>query len=111
MATRSGRIEIHGDLVKLLEVIYRSSARADVDGSIAHRVAGWLHRPRRNTFAGSRDNIHHHYDIGNEFYALWLGETMAYTCAYYPTRRRNARAGADRQDGSRVPQAPAEGRR
>jgi cyclopropane-fatty-acyl-phospholipid synthase len=39
----------------------------------------------RNTLAGSRDNIHHHYDIGNEFYALWLGETMAYTCAYYPT--------------------------
>ena len=26
-----------------------------------------------------------HYDIGNEFYSLWLGETMAYTCAYYPT--------------------------
>jgi cyclopropane-fatty-acyl-phospholipid synthase len=26
-----------------------------------------------------------HYDIGNEFYALWLGETMAYTCAYYPS--------------------------
>src|SRR4029077_10291532 len=27
----------------------------------------------------------HHYDIGNKFYALWLGSTMAYTCAYYPT--------------------------
>jgi cyclopropane-fatty-acyl-phospholipid synthase len=33
----------------------------------------------------TRDNIHHHYDIGNEFYELWLGCTMAYTCAYYPT--------------------------
>jgi cyclopropane-fatty-acyl-phospholipid synthase len=81
----AGRIEIHGDLVKLLEVIYRSSARTDVEGSIARRVAGWLHRPRRNTFAGSRDNIHHHYDIGNAFYSAWLGETMAYTCAYYPS--------------------------
>jgi cyclopropane-fatty-acyl-phospholipid synthase len=44
-----------------------------------------LHRPRLNTLAGSRDNIHHHYDIGNDFYSLWLGRTMAYTCAYYPT--------------------------
>jgi cyclopropane-fatty-acyl-phospholipid synthase len=35
--------------------------------------------------AGSRDNIHKHYDLGNDFYSLWLGETMAYTCAYYPT--------------------------
>jgi cyclopropane-fatty-acyl-phospholipid synthase len=41
--------------------------------------------PRVNTLSGSRDNIHHHYDIGNEFYELWLGRTMAYTCAYYPT--------------------------
>ncbi len=24
---------------------------------------------------GSRENIHHHYDIGNEFYSLWLGST------------------------------------
>ncbi|MFZ1904200.1 MAG: cyclopropane-fatty-acyl-phospholipid synthase family protein, partial [Steroidobacteraceae bacterium] len=43
------------------------------------------HRPHANTLAGSRDNIHHHYDIGNRFYQLWLGATMAYTCAYYPT--------------------------
>jgi cyclopropane-fatty-acyl-phospholipid synthase len=43
------------------------------------------HRLRRNTLSGSRENIHHHYDIGNEFYSLWLGSTMAYTCAYYPT--------------------------
>jgi cyclopropane-fatty-acyl-phospholipid synthase len=34
---------------------------------------------------GSRQNIRRHYDLGNDFYALWLGETMAYTCAYYPT--------------------------
>ena len=44
-----------------------------------------LHRRPTNTLTRSRDNIHHHYDIGNEFYSLWLGETMAYTCAYFPT--------------------------
>src|SRR4029077_17197585 len=57
----------------------------DTRDSILSRIAGWWHRPRSNTLLGSRDNIHRHYDLGNDFYALWLGETMAYTCAYYPS--------------------------
>jgi cyclopropane-fatty-acyl-phospholipid synthase len=36
-----------------------------------------------NTLSGSRRNIHRHYDLGNEFYRLWLDPGMAYTCAYY----------------------------
>jgi cyclopropane-fatty-acyl-phospholipid synthase len=31
----------------------------------------------------SRENIHHHYDIGNDFYRLWLDRELVYTCAYY----------------------------
>jgi cyclopropane-fatty-acyl-phospholipid synthase len=42
-------------------------------------------RPRRNTRTGSRQNIHSHYDLGNEFFRLWLDKEMVYTCAYYPT--------------------------
>ena len=80
-----GRIEIEGDPVRLLEAVYRASARAESRSSLLRKLSGALHRPRRNSLAGSRDNIHHHYDIGNEFYTLWLGPTMAYTCAYYPT--------------------------
>jgi cyclopropane-fatty-acyl-phospholipid synthase len=81
----AGRIEIEGDLIQVLEIISRSSQRRENHPSLVHRIAKWVHRPRRNSLAGSRDNIHHHYDIGNDFYALWLGETMAYTCAYYPS--------------------------
>jgi cyclopropane-fatty-acyl-phospholipid synthase len=33
---------------------------------------------------GSQQNIHHHYDMGNEFYRLWLDAEMLYTCAYFP---------------------------
>jgi len=79
-----GTLTIEGDLVELLETIYRSSAMGDKPSRV-RRAVDLLHRPRRNTLAGSRDNIHHHYDIGNPFYSLWLGSTMAYTCAYYPT--------------------------
>jgi cyclopropane-fatty-acyl-phospholipid synthase len=77
-------VTIEGDLVRLLEAVYL--AGAPVEGaSLLGRAATALRRPRLNTQAGSRDNIHHHYDIGNDFYQLWLGSTMAYTCAYYPT--------------------------
>jgi cyclopropane-fatty-acyl-phospholipid synthase len=39
---------------------------------------------RRNTLEGSRKNIQAHYDLGNDFYAMWLDkEAMQYTCAYF----------------------------
>jgi cyclopropane-fatty-acyl-phospholipid synthase len=41
------------------------------------------HRRRANTLEGSRANISHHYDLGNDFYRLFLDPTMAYSCAYY----------------------------
>ena len=31
----------------------------------------------------NKDDIAHHYDIGNDFYKLWLDETMTYSCAYF----------------------------
>jgi cyclopropane-fatty-acyl-phospholipid synthase len=84
-AYSEGRVEIEGDLLDLLEIIYRSSAAGGTGGTFARLLQGLRYRPRRNTLIGSRQNIHSHYDLGNEFYSLWLGETMAYTCAYYPT--------------------------
>jgi cyclopropane-fatty-acyl-phospholipid synthase len=84
-AYSTGQIEIEGDLVRFIETVFQGLNRPSARESIAARVAGWLHRPRRNSLSGSRDNIHRHYDLGNDFYSLWLGATMAYTCAYYPT--------------------------
>jgi cyclopropane-fatty-acyl-phospholipid synthase len=36
-----------------------------------------------NTLRHSRANVHHHYDLGNGFYELWLDRDLVYTCAYY----------------------------
>jgi len=41
------------------------------------------HRARRNTVAGSRRNIQAHYDLGNDFYRLFLDETMTYSSAVF----------------------------
>jgi cyclopropane-fatty-acyl-phospholipid synthase len=37
------------------------------------------------TFKKAKNNIKHHYDLGNDFYSLWLDETMSYSCAYFKT--------------------------
>jgi cyclopropane-fatty-acyl-phospholipid synthase len=42
-----------------------------------------LHFMSRNTRDGSRRNIAAHYDLGNDFFALFLDETMAYSCAIF----------------------------
>ncbi len=41
------------------------------------------HRRQRNTRAGAAKNVAAHYDLGNDFYAAWLGETMTYSSARY----------------------------
>jgi cyclopropane-fatty-acyl-phospholipid synthase len=41
------------------------------------------HFMNRNTKAGSKRNIHAHYDLGNRFYGAWLDETMTYSAAIY----------------------------
>ncbi|HEY6923449.1 MAG TPA: cyclopropane-fatty-acyl-phospholipid synthase family protein [Steroidobacteraceae bacterium] len=84
-AYSDGRITVEGDLVRMLETVYRAAEGNSRQSATLRRVLELLHRPRVNSLVGSRDNIHHHYDIGNAFYSLWLGSTMAYTCAYYPS--------------------------
>jgi cyclopropane-fatty-acyl-phospholipid synthase len=86
-AYSDGTITIEGDLVALLEEIYRSGRHGRAAPTALLRLGRLLQRRRRqaNTLEGSRENIHHHYDIGNKFYSLWLGDSMAYTCAYYPS--------------------------
>lgn len=37
----------------------------------------------RNTLRRSRENVHRHYDLGNDFYRLWLDESMTYSCALF----------------------------
>jgi cyclopropane-fatty-acyl-phospholipid synthase len=81
----AGRVEVDGDLAGLLEAVYRGMQRG-TRWKWLERLNGALHnRTIRNTLRRAADNIHHHYDIGNDFYRLWLdAEAMQYTCAYYP---------------------------
>ena len=75
----AGRISIQGDILVAMDEAFRYLASNS-------KKASWLARAKliAPTLTESRRNIHHHYDIGNEFYKLWLDtEAMQYTCAYY----------------------------
>jgi len=75
------------DLAALLRMFIAN--RDDIENVI---YGSWwgraLYRMRhlfnRNSKAGSRKNIHAHYDLGNEFYRLWLDDTMSYSSAWFP---------------------------
>jgi len=55
------------------------------DGNIFNRLAFVIHNAlvRRNSISGSARNIKDHYDVGNEFYSLWLDKSMTYSSALY----------------------------
>ena len=77
------------DLAALLRLFIRNRQALE-DVVYGHWLGGLLHRLRhllnRNTRANSRKNIHAHYDLGNDFYRLWLDETMNYSSAWFEGR-------------------------
>ncbi len=84
-AYADGRIEVEGDLVALLGAVYLSMPNARPASWYARLASHWLNRTQANTLTGSRKNIHHHYDLGTDFYKLWLDPELVYTCAYFPS--------------------------
>ncbi len=77
------RIGVQGNLVDCLEAIYRAQPRIE-QGMFGQGLLASFNGKRRNGLSVARRNIQHHYDIGNDFYKLWLDRQMVYTCAYFP---------------------------
>ncbi|CAN5821675.1 class I SAM-dependent methyltransferase [soil metagenome] len=96
-----GDFDIEGDMVAALDIKERARAAVsspagvlrllslrralprgerDADAHGPARLSG-----RRRSRERDREAIRYHYDVGNDFYALWLDARMVYTCAYYPT--------------------------
>ncbi len=105
------------DLSALLELFIRNRTALEqlfyggFWGGLLYRLR---HALNRNTRTGSRKNIQAHYDLGNEFYRLWLDPTMNYSSAWFEGERggdlvaaqqakmRRALAEAQVAPGSRV---------
>src|SRR5205085_12378005 len=76
------------DLVPLVRLMLRNRRVFDRQNRLTgalHRLAGGLaRRLRDNSLAGSRRHIHRHYDLGNEFFRLFLDpDLLMYSCGYF----------------------------
>ncbi len=75
------------DLTQLMRILAQNLDAVHQFGRGWGKPATWgarvLHKIRRNTRSGSRRNIHEHYDLGNDFFALFLDETMQYSSAIF----------------------------
>jgi cyclopropane-fatty-acyl-phospholipid synthase len=77
------------DLVALVRIlVLNRDILEGLEGGLA-RLGGMAlragHRLRRNTLAGSRRNIAAHYDLGNEFFSLFLSSDLMYSAALFET--------------------------
>jgi cyclopropane-fatty-acyl-phospholipid synthase len=99
-AYAAGDFDVEGDMIAVLELARTLLRAASPRGLVrivpdlrrlripgprqAHlpkpRLRGALHTADRDRIA-----VRHHYDVGNDFYALWLDRRMVYSCSYFPS--------------------------
>jgi len=75
-----------------LAVLQGFDARQSLPARLALKIA---HRLNRNTRSGSRDNIAAHYDLGNDFFRLFLDPTMMYSSALFSDRAMTLEAASE----------------
>ncbi|AOW12009.1 cyclopropane-fatty-acyl-phospholipid synthase [Hydrogenophaga crassostreae] len=75
-----GLIDVEGSIGEILDVAHRLAASAEPEKGLLRRIR----RHSRHTRDSDRDAIRYHYDVSNAFYRQWLGESMVYSCAYFP---------------------------
>jgi cyclopropane-fatty-acyl-phospholipid synthase len=75
------------DLPSVARLAARNMAAFDAGGRLPATLDRWAerlrHRLRRNSIRKSRTNIRYHYDLGEDFYALFLDSSLTYSCAVF----------------------------
>ena len=75
------------NLVNVIQIVFNNkSVLKSLDSGLAKLaipINNIIHKRRQNTLLGSKKNILAHYDLSNEFYQLWLDQTMTYSCGIF----------------------------
>ena len=90
---------VSNDLTSLIRIMIRNLGHfSKLEKTWARIKNSWhfiQHLGRRNSITGSRKNIHEHYDLGNEFYQLFLDPTMNYSSGVFDTPQAGDTDSAD----------------
>jgi len=79
----AGDIQVEGDFRQLLRFGTDAAFLNLPLGLKAKLAIKHLRQTSLNTLSRSQKHVAHHYDRGNDFYKLWLDDSMAYSCAYF----------------------------
>lgn len=79
-AYMKGKLEVEGDLYEVLDHFLGQMDKFEVNRV---KLKGLLHTS--NSRKNQKKEVSFHYDIGNDFYKLWLDETLSYSCGYFKT--------------------------
>ena len=74
-----GNIEIKGNVRDVMESLFHNKDSFLYKNPTCLKMVKYI----SNGIKKTKENIQFHYDIGNDFYKLWLDETMTYSCAYF----------------------------
>ena len=74
-----GMVDVDGSLADILAVAHRLAETAEPEGGLLGRIR----RRFSHTKESDSQAIQYHYDVSNDFYAQWLGESMVYSCGYF----------------------------
>lgn len=78
-AYMGGDIDYEGELRAILDLVFKNKDMFEKESKVLGAISKLIPKsPNRN-----RKDIKYHYDIGNDFYGLWLDESMTYSCAYF----------------------------
>ena len=86
-AYMDGKIDIQGDLQKLVTTIYQSKDSFMNNSKFSKFIPKHAH-----TEKVSKQDVQSHYDIGNDFYEMWLDPTLTYSCAYFASEEDSLEA-------------------
>jgi len=73
-----GDIEVEGDLFQALDQLLGQMGKFSLDKTALKKLIF-----TSNSKKNQKDEVSSHYDIGNDFYRLWLDDTLSYSCGYF----------------------------
>ena len=73
-------VDFEGSMEEIIRIVEKN--KENIAGGITGKLVSAINS-MANSRSRQKQNIQHHYDLGNDFFALWLDETMSYSCAYF----------------------------
>lgn len=77
-AYMNGDLEVEGDFLLMLNTVLKYKDKFTTDFKGLPKIFSNLTSTKKQ-----KEEVTYHYDIGNDFYKLWLDDTLSYSCAYF----------------------------